>query len=378
MRLMFDRRLVYHFDLVLMLLMLGIIGLGTASVYSASFDPSSTRASAFAWRQAMWATCGVVAAFAMITFDYRKLERYAYVAYGAGLLLLIAVPLVGSMTNGSRRWLDFGPFSVQPSEMMKLALIVVLARYFHRKMRPEGLRLRDLVMPLLLTLPPVALILAQPDLGTAGVFCFVAASMVVLAGPSTRTYGIIAAAALSMVPGLPYFLSHLKPYQLKRLETFLNPELDPLGAGYHVIQSKIAIGSGGFSGKGFLHGTQNQLKFLPEQHTDFIFSVFSEEWGFVGAIVLISLYLALMLRGLVVVGRAKERFGALLAFGVLANVFWQAVINLGMTTGLLPVVGITLPFFSYGGSSLVTLMAGLGLVINVNMRRFSPERIPNF
>jgi rod shape determining protein RodA len=245
-------------------------------------------------------------------------------------------------------------------------------------MRPEGLRLRELVTPVLLTLPPVGLILAQPDLGTAGVFCFVAASMVILAGPSTRTYGIIFGAALCIVPGLPYVLSHLKPYQLKRLQTFLNPELDPLGAGYHVIQSKIAIGSGGLSGKGFLHGTQNQLKFLPEQHTDFIFSVFSEEWGFIGAIALISLYLALMVRGLVVVGRAKERFGALLAFGVLANIFWQAVINLGMTTGLLPVVGITLPFFSYGGSSLVTLMAGLGLVINVNMRRFSPERIPNF
>jgi len=378
MRLMFDRRLIYHFDVILMLLMLSIIALGTVSVYSASFDPASTRGSSFAWRQAMWGGFGVIAALGMVTFDYRKLERYAYVAYVAGLAMLVAVPLVGSMTNGSRRWLDFGPFSLQPSEMMKLALIVVLARYFHRKMRPEGLRLRELAIPVLLTLPPVGLILAQPDLGTAGVFCFVAASMVVLAGPSTRTYGIILGAALSVLPALPFVMSHMKPYQVKRLETFLNPELDPLGAGYHVIQSKIAIGSGGLSGKGFLHGTQNQLKFLPEQHTDFIFSVFSEEWGFIGAIALISLYLALMLRGLVVVGRAKERFGALLAFGVLANIFWQAVINLGMTTGLLPVVGITLPFFSYGGSSLVTLMAGLGLVINVNMRRFSPERIPNF
>lgn len=378
MRLMFDRRLIYHFDLVLMLLMVGIIALGTVSVYSADFDPASSRASIFAARQAMWATMGILAALAMVSFDYRKLERYAYVAYALGLSLLIAVPLIGSTSNGSRRWLDFGVFSVQPSEMMKLALIVVLARYFHRTMRPEGLRLRDLVVPALLSLPPVALILVQPDLGTAGVFCFVVASMVVLAGPSPRTYGILAGAALSVAPAMPYFLSHLKPYQLKRIETFLNPELDPLGSGYHVIQSKIAIGSGGFYGKGFLHGTQNQLHFLPEQHTDFIFSVFSEEWGFVGAMVLISLYFALMMRGLVVVGRAKERFGALLAFGVLANVLWQAVINLGMTTGLLPVVGITLPFFSYGGSSLVTLMAGLGLVINVNMRRFSKDRIPNF
>jgi rod shape determining protein RodA len=326
----------------------------------------------------MWATMGVLAALAMVSFDYRKLERYAYVAYGLGLSLLLAVPLIGSTSNGSKRWIGFGAFSVQPSEMMKLALIIVLARYFHRSMRPEGLRLRDLVVPVLLTLPPVGLILVQPDLGTAGVTCFVVASMVVLAGPSPRTWAILCGAALSVVPALPYLASHLKPYQLKRIETFLSPELDPLGAGYHVIQSKIAIGSGGFYGKGFLHGTQNQLHFLPEQHTDFIFSVFSEEWGFVGAIVLITLYLALMMRGLVVVGRAKERFGALLAFGVLSNILWQAVINLGMTTGMLPVVGITLPFFSYGGSSLITLMAGLGLVINVNMRRFSKDRIPNF
>lgn len=377
MRLMFDRRLVYHFDFVLMLLMLTIVGMGTVSVYSADYDPASSRGAIFAGRQAMWAAFGVIGALVMVAFDYRKLERYAYLAYTAGLALLLAVPVIGSTSNGSKRWLDFGFFSLQPSEMMKLALIVVLARYFHRTMRPEGLRLRDLAVPALLSLPPIALILAQPDLGTAGVFCFVVASMVVLAGPSPKTWAILGGAGLALLPALPYVTSHLKPYQLKRIETFLNPELDPLGSGYHVIQSKIAIGSGGFYGKGFLHGTQNQLHFLPEQHTDFIFSVFSEEWGFVGATVLISLYLALMMRGLVVVGRAKERFGALLAFGVLSNILWQAVINLGMTTGMLPVVGITLPFFSYGGSSLVTLMAGLGLVINVNMRRFSKDRIPN-
>jgi rod shape determining protein RodA len=305
---MVDRRLIYHFDVMTMLLVLTIVGLGTVSVYSASWDPHSSRASAFAWRQATWATMGVLATLAMVSFDYRKLERYAYVAYAAGLSLLVAVPLVGTVSNGSRRWLDFGAFSVQPSELMKLALIVVLARYFHRKMRPEGLRLRDLLMPALLTVLPVGLILAQPDLGTAGVFCFVAASMVLLAGPSARTYGILAGGALCLVPLLPYLSSHLKPYQLKRIETFLNPELDPLGAGYHVIQSKIAIGSGGFSGKGFLSGTQNQLKFLPEQHTDFIFSVFSEEWGFLGSMLLVTLYLALMLRGLVVV---NPREGAL-------------------------------------------------------------------
>ena len=267
-----------------------------------------------------------------------------------------------------------GPIGLQPSETMKLALIVLLARLFHHRTRPGGLRLRDLAVPTAVTLVPVLLILAQPDLGTAGILIFVFASMLLLAGPSPGTLGILVLVGLGTIPVL---LSQLKPYQLERITTFLNPELDPLGTGYHVIQSKIAIGSGGLSGRGYLQGTQNQLNFLPEQHTDFIFSVFSEEWGFLGAIALISLYVLLLLRGLVVVNRAKERFGALLAFGVLANIFWQAAINLGMTTGLLPVVGITLPFFSKGGSSLISLMIGIGLIINVNMRRHSRDRVPS-
>lgn len=366
---MIDRRLLSHFDLFLLLAMVSIVALGGVTVFSATFDPARPGVHSFAWRQATWGTAGLVAALAMCAFDYRRLEAWAWVGYAAGLLLLLAVPLVGTMVSGSRRWLSFGPVSIQPSEMMKLALIVLLARHLHRNSPPEGLGPRDLLVPAALALPPVILILRQPDLGTAGIFVLVAASMVLLAGLSRMTILLLVGTALLALPAIPVLKSHLKPYQLKRIETFLNPELDPLGAGYHVIQSKIAIGSGGLQGKGFMRGTQNQLDFLPEQHTDFIFSVFSEEWGFLGAVVLVSLYVLLMLRGLVAVGRAKDRFGALVAFGVLANVFWQAAINLGMTTGMLPVVGITLPFFSYGGSSLVTLMAGLGLVLNVSMRR---------
>lgn len=373
MRLMVDRRLITHFDGLLLLTTLTILGLGAMTVYSATYDASSATHTSHAWRQATWASVGLVGLLIAVFFDYRKLERYAFLFYAAGLCLLIAVPLFGSMGGGSRRWLSFGPVTLQPSETMKLALIILLARLFHHRTHPGGLRLRDLAVPTAVTMVPVLLILGQPDLGTAGVFLFVFASMLLLAGPSPGTLGLLVLAALGAVPLL---LSQLKPYQLKRITTFLNPELDPLGAGYHVIQSKIAIGSGGLTGRGYLHGTQNQLNFLPEQHTDFIFSVFSEEWGFVGAIGLIGLYVLLLVRGLVVVNRAKERFGALLAFGVLANVFWQAAINLGMTTGMLPVVGITLPFFSYGGSSLVTLMVGLGLVINVNMRRNSRDRLP--
>ncbi|MDG2307005.1 MAG: rod shape-determining protein RodA [Candidatus Binatia bacterium] len=373
MRLMVDRRLIAHFDGLTLLTMLAILGLGAMTVYSATYDVSTGTHTSHAWRQVSWGSIGLVGLLVAVFFDYRQIERYAFVFYAIGLCLLIAVPLFGSMGGGSRRWLAFGPVTLQPSETMKLALIIVLARLFHHKTDARGLRLRDLAVPTALTMAPVLLILAQPDLGTAGVFLFVFASMLLLAGPTPGTLGILVLASIGAVPVL---MSQLKPYQLKRITTFLNPENDPLGAGYHVIQSKIAIGSGGLTGRGYLHGTQNQLNFLPEQHTDFIFSVFSEEWGFFGAIGLIGLYVLLLVRGLVVVNRAKERFGALLAFGVLANIFWQAAINLGMTTGLLPVVGITLPFFSYGGSSLVTLMVGLGLVINVNMRRHSRDRVP--
>jgi len=374
-RLMMDRRLIAHFDGLLLLTVLTIVGLGTMTVYSATWDASRSMPTGFAWRQTSWSLIGLVGLLGATVFDYRRLERYAFVLYVAGLALLAAVPLVGEIGGGSRRWISIGPVTVQPSEMMKLALIIFLARLFHHRIRPGGLRLRDLALPTLAAMPPVFLILEQPDLGTAGVFVFVFASMVLLAGPSWGTLGLLVLACMGAVPVL---LSGLKEYQLRRLTTFFNPEMDPLGAGYHLIQSKIAIGSGGLAGRGFLQGTQNQLNFLPEQHTDFIFSVYSEEWGFFGAITLIALYALVVLRGLMAVNRAKERFGALIAFGVLSNVFWQAAINVGMTTGLLPVVGITLPFFSYGGSSMVSLMLGIGLLINVNMRRHSRERLPRY
>ncbi|MFP6664069.1 MAG: rod shape-determining protein RodA [Deltaproteobacteria bacterium] len=378
MPLMVDRRLIARFDVILLFTMMMIVALGIVTVYSATYAPGSETLSHYASRQALWGLLGMVAALAMVGFDYRRLERWAPAIYGVGLILLMAVPLVGSMGGGSRRWLSLGPMNLQPSETMKLALVILLSRYFHHNSRPGGLKLRDYGIPALYTLVPVVLILTQPDLGTASLLVFLFATMALLAGPSPRTLAIVGGTIVAMLPLIPFLYSQLKEYQQRRLTTFLNPELDPLGAGYHVIQSKIAIGSGGLWGKGFLDGTQNQLNFLPEQHTDFIFSVFSEEWGFVGAVALLSLYAILLLRGLFVVGHAKERFGALLAFGILANVFWQVIINLGMTTGLMPVVGMTLPYFSYGGSSLLTLMASMGLVINVSTRRLDRQRLPRF
>jgi rod shape determining protein RodA len=369
---MIDRRLSHHIDWVLLLLVALIISMGVATVYSATYDQSRSEASALVYRQCIWAGAGFVALTIALIVDYRKLERYAYGIYLAVLTLLVLVPAIGYLSSGSRRWIHLGFFTLQPSEMAKLALIIVLARFFHRDSARDSYRLRDLIWPTVLVAVPAALVLAQPDLGTTAVLGFIFMSMVLIAGVRLRSLLYFAvAAAIGIAAAGNVLWGHLKPYQQKRIVTFLNPEADPLGAGYHIIQSKIAVGSGEAWGKGFLHGTQNQLHFLPEQHTDFIFSVFAEEWGFAGCATLALLYFAVVWRGLQVVGRAKDRFGALLAFGVATTIFWQVFVNVAMTTGLLPVVGITLPFFSYGGSSMITLLAGIGLLTNVSMRRFT-------
>jgi rod shape determining protein RodA len=365
----FDRRLAYHFDWMLLLVTFAIIGVGLATIFSATEAREHTgfTSNPLVMRQAFYAGVGFIGMIAVVLIDYRRLERYAYVLYAGALMLLLAVPLVGSVGGGARRWINLGPVSIQPSEMIKVALVIALARYFHRAQSTGNVRLIDAIPAFILLGIPAVLILAQPDLGTVGIIAIVAFSVLFCAGLRIRVFVMLAAIAALAVPLL---WTHLKTYQQQRVLTFLSPEMDPLGAGYHVIQSKIAIGSGEFWGKGYLHGTQNKLNFIPEQHTDFIFSVFAEEWGYVGALVLIGLYAALVLRGLMVAYRAKDRFGALLVFGVVSIVFWQVVINVGMTSGILPVVGITLPFFSYGGSSLTTMMIAVGLMINVNMRRF--------
>jgi rod shape determining protein RodA len=369
---MIDKRLAQHVDPLLLLLVAAIVSTGVTTVYSATFAQSQHQMSPLVWRQALWASGGALLMFALLFVDYRKLERFAYVIYVAVLGLLVLVPLAGFLSGGSRRWIHLGFFALQPSELAKLALIIVLARFFHRDSARDSYGIKEMVVPAILCAIPAVLTLAQPDLGSAAVMGFIFVSIVLVAGLRGRVILTLAAIGLivTFVAG-PRLWSHLKPYQQKRILTFMNPESDPLGAGYHLIQSKIAVGSGMFWGKGFLNGTQNRLQFLPEQHTDFIFSVFAEEWGFVGCATLAVLYGALILRGLQIVARAKDRFGSLLAFGVVAMIFWQAFVNIAMTTGLLPVVGITLPFFSYGGSSMITLMLGIGLLLNVSMRRFT-------
>jgi rod shape determining protein RodA len=362
----FDRRLLTHFEWIMPLLAAAICVLGVLTVYSASYAPGTDGVPSMAVRQLMWFVAGLGMMLAMLSFDYRGLERRAYLIYFAVLLLVLAVPLIGQVGGGSRRWLRMGPLSVQPSEFVKLALVLVCARHFSLT-PPAQLRLREAMLPLLLTAVPAAAILLQPDLGSAGLIVLVTLTMLVLGGVQLRWLALLASPVVVLAP---FLWSGLKEYQQKRILTFIDPSQDPLGAGYHVIQSKIAVGSGMLWGKGFLQGTQNHLSFLPEQHTDFIFSVFSEEWGLVGATVLMSLYLALLLRGAMIASRARNRFGALLVMGVVTIVFWQVVVNVGMVTGLMPVVGIPLPMFSYGGSSMLCLLLGIGLVMNVSMRRF--------
>jgi rod shape determining protein RodA len=273
--------------------------------------------------------------------------------------------------SGSRRWLALGPFSVQPSEMVKLAVIIVLAKYYARVSTTKGVNFRELATPFILTAIPFALIVRQPDLGTAMVVALIAGSITLYVKIERRTLAcLIAGSALAV----PLVWLALKGYQKQRILTFLDPDRDPLGAGYHIIQSKIAIGSGMLTGKGFLKGTQNALDFLPEQHTDFIFSVLAEEWGLLGAMGVLVAFLLLTIWGLQIAQRSRDAFGTILAVGVTAMIAWQVFINIGMVMGLMPVVGVTLPFVSYGGSSILTMMVGMGLLLNVSMRRFLFEK----
>lgn len=362
-----DRRLVAHFDWPLLVGALLVISCGLLTVLSATHVPGHV-VSGLLLRQGMWAALGLIAIVAALSFDYHWLERYAYLLYAIALAMLVVVAVLGASGGGARRWIALGPASLQPSEFAKLALVIALARHLHRQFGDRPLPLRSVLVSAGLLAPPALLILKQPDLGTVVVLTLSMAALLLVAGLRLRFVLVVTAV---LVPTAPYAWNHLKPYQQRRVVSFINPNADPLGAGYHIIQSKIAIGSGMLEGKGYLHGTQNRLNFLPEQHTDFIFSVFAEEWGFLGVCVLVALYAALLLRCFIVASRARDSFGVLLAFGLTAMIFCQVLVNIGMATGSLPVVGITLPFFSYGGSSLLASMLAIGLLMNISMRRFT-------
>lgn len=362
---MFDRRLVTHFDWIFLGLVLAVAGLGILNLCSVTSDWHG--ATPVYLKQLTWLGIGMGIAFALCLFDYRHIEYWAFAGYGAILTLLLAVMVVGKTSMGATRWLDLGFVSLQPSEIAKLVVIVTLARYFAEHGHIGGLDLRELLAPLALLAVPVAFIVKQPDLGTAMMLLFIGTTIILFAGVKPATFAFLAISAMA-VAVVGWFFLH--DYQKQRIFTFLNPEADPRGSGYHIIQSKIAVGSGGILGKGFMQGTQSQLSFLPERHTDFAFSVFAEEWGFVGALVLLTLYLLIVIWGVYIARQAADRFGMYLAVGVTAMIFWHTVVNVGMVVGLMPVVGVPLPLFSYGGTSMVTMMFGVGLLLNVSMRRF--------
>lgn len=362
-----DRRLISHFDWTLFLLVLIVVGIGITTIYSANYNLATGHAGALPMRQLTWLGLGLVAMFVAISFDYHYIDRLAYPFYGLMLLLLILVVIVGHSGGGSQRWINLGFFRLQPSEPAKLAIVLIMAKYFQADEPANGYYLRNLLVPFAVVAPLIFLTLIQPDLGTAIILGIVFMSMVLMGGLRLRSFSYLVAAGLALLPVAWQFL---KPYQRNRILTFLDPDRDPLGAGYHVIQSQIAVGSGKLFGKGWLHGTQNRLNFLPEQHTDFIFAVFSEEWGFVGCAVLLLLFVIMVAYCLGIVQRAKDRFGALLVFGMLSIIFWHVAINISMVTGLMPVVGVPLPLVSYGGSALASMMFAIGVIINVSMRRY--------
>ncbi|SEA55180.1 cell elongation-specific peptidoglycan biosynthesis regulator RodA [Desulfuromusa kysingii] len=363
---MFDRRLVSNFDWVLLFTVLLLAGAGIINLFSASSSLHSM-ATPLYLKQLLWLSGGVTIALLICLFDYRHLEHFAVHFYGLSVGMLIYVLLVGKTAMGAARWIDLGVFNVQPGEVIKIAMILLLARIFAKTANPLGYNLVELWVPALWLFLPVVLILKEPDLGTAVMVLFIAGTMLLFAGIKRAT--LISLGIIGVLVAIAGWFG-LHDYQRARIRTFMNPEADPLGSGYHIIQSKIAVGSGGFWGKGFVQGTQSQLSFLPERHTDFAFSVFAEEWGFVGSFTLLFVYLFLIVWGLYIARRAADRFGLFLAVGVTAMIFWHIVVNLGMVIGLLPVVGVPLPLFSYGGTSMVTTMIGVGLLMNVSMRRF--------
>ena len=352
-------RLAEGIDQPLLLIMLTLSMLGFAALYSAAYENPARILNQLA-------SLGIALAAMWIAAQIppQTLMRLAVPAYVAGVAFLLGVYFFGDTVNGAKRWLHVGVTRFQPSEMMKLALPLVLAWYFHKN--ESALRLRDFAMAALLVAIPVAFIAKQPDLGTAALVGAAGFYVIFFAGISWRI--LIGLAVLFTVSLFPLW-NHLHGYQKKRVLTLLDPTTDPLGAGYHIIQSTIAVGSGGISGKGWLNGTQSHLEFIPERHTDFIFAVYSEEFGLIGNAVLLILYALLIGRGLVIASGAATIFARLMAGAIALMFFTYAFVNMGMVSGILPVVGVPLPFISYGGTALLTLFIGAGILMSVQRHR---------
>lgn len=373
-----DRRFFANFDWALFALIFLIPCFGLVVLYSAGYDPDRTYLK-ISWlgdgihslaflKQSVFLAAGLIIILIGMSIPTTFFYRYAYLFYSICIVLLCAVLLVGTVSNGSRRWLNMGAFNLQPSEFVKLAVILAAARYLSKNPPAnEGYTLYELFPLLLLIGFPMLLIIRQPDLGTALSVGAVGAFLIFFIGVRVRAIAMLVGI---LVAGAIPAWSFLHDYQKRRILTLFDPEADPLGSGYHVIQSKIAVGSGNILGKGFLNGTQSQLEFLPEHTTDFVFSVLAEEWGFVGCIFVLGLYCLLFMKILSVVSKSKDIFSALVAFGIGSQIFFHTIVNVGMVVGILPVVGIPLPLFSYGGSSVLSVLFSLGIVIGISIRRW--------
>ena len=346
----------------LVLLIAALSGIGFAMLYSAANGNLQPWAS----RQMTRFAIALVPMIAVGLIDVRYWFRSAYWIYGGSLLLIIAVDLLGTAGLGAQRWVDLGFIQLQPSEIMKIALVLALARYFHSLSAEDAGRLGRLVVPALMVVVPAALVLKQPDLGTAMMLLASGAVLFYLGG--VRLW-VFAAGTLATAAAAPLAWFMLRDYQRTRLSTFLDPDRDPLGAGYHILQSKIALGSGGVFGKGFLLGTQSHLSFLPEKQTDFIFTMLAEEFGLVGGLTLLTLYVLVISYAFAIALRSRSQFGRLLGLGIAVTFFLYAFINTAMVMGVIPVVGVPLPLISYGGSAMLTVMFGFGLVMNIGIHR---------
>jgi rod shape determining protein RodA len=367
---MFERRLLKHLDWPLIAGALGLVLYGLAMIYSASFTNRALTGGDplyFLKRQAIWLGLGLVGAAALAYVDYQALARFHRIIYAALLGALVAVVISGHAAGGAARWIEAGAFKIQPSEFAKLGLVITLGALLAR--REQTIRRTGTALTALLhAAVPAGLIALQPDLGTALVILTLWFAMLFLAGARRLHLAVAAVVMVALFAGA-WHAGIVRPYQKARLSVFLDPSVDPLGSGYHIIQSQIAVGSGQFMGKGYLHGTQSQLHFIPAQHTDFIFTVVGEELGFIGAVGVLALYLLVLWRGLRIMDHADDRLGALLAGGVVVVFAIQMLVNIGMTINLMPITGLPLPFFSYGGSSLLTSMTAVGLLLGVGMRR---------
>jgi rod shape determining protein RodA len=361
---------VRSFDFVLAGCALLLCGVGALAIYSANLQSESAYIKNLYLRQAIWIGVAFVMMIAAAMFDYRTYERMAWPVYWVGVASVAYVTFAGKTVMGAQRWLTVGGMNIQPSEFMKIAIILLLTRMLDDLEKEGDLVLTELIKPLAFTLIPFLMVARQPDLGTAMIYLVIFTGMTLFHGVNKITIAKTVAALAALAP-IGWLL--LKPYQKNRVLTLLNPELDPMGKGYHIIQSKIAIGSGGLWGKGIFEGSQSKLNFLPEKHTDFIFSVISEEVGFIGSIVIIAIFFFLIMRIIEAAMHSRDKCGSLMVCGVATMITFNFVYNIGMTLGLFPIVGVPLPFISYGGSAIVANAIGLGLVLNVSLRRFNVD-----